>query len=485
MKISAHLWRNQHGTWYFRAVIPKHLRHHFPQHRREIRRSLRTDSRTRAVRLARAVRVEFDDLLDRITMSKKDTVKTGLIEFAELSYGDVTIKGVKIDHGDDEKERESLKSIINTPPTATAPATPSEPDGSLLSKIIDKFCAERVRGGNWTAKTEEEYHGAYKLLLEIIGDQPITDISQETMLEYKEILSKLPSNMRKKPETRDKSIKEITVMPNVKPMSVSNVNKLITRTSSLLGWASRQGYINVNPAEGMTIKQRRRADSERDLLTVDELRTLFSGYIYQGKFPRASKPYNYQFWLPLLGLFTGARIEELCKLRLDDIRQINSVWCIDVKDAKTSAGTRLIPIHEQLISLGFIDYTSGMRKQETKHMFPELSEERDGFSQSASKWFARYRTRYGVGLKDGKKCFHSLRHTVIDCLKQQGDIPQEKIAAIVGHETGSITFGRYGKQYHPPALVDVVNAIEYPGLELSHIDFDAFKQRRKEQLPRF
>ena len=51
-KTAAYIWRNRYGIWYFRAIIPEHLRQHFPNHRREIRRSLRTGNKAQAVRLA-------------------------------------------------------------------------------------------------------------------------------------------------------------------------------------------------------------------------------------------------------------------------------------------------------------------------------------------------------------------------------------------------------------------------------------------------
>lgn len=56
--------------------------------------------------------------------------------------------------------------------------------------------------------------------------------------------------------------------------------------------------------------------------------------------------------------------------------------------------------------------------------------------------------------------FHSFRHTVVNTLKQSGN-PREKIAALVGHEDETVTFGRYGKAFQTAALSEIVDAIPF------------------------
>ncbi|MEN8132757.1 MAG: site-specific integrase [Pseudomonadota bacterium] len=476
MKTSANLWLNRHGTWYFRAIIPKHLRNHFPDHKREVRRSLQTDSKRLAIQLARECRVALDKLLEQLEVGK-DKIKIGYIGADEIVVGDAIIKGLKIDHGDPEKEQESLAQITSAIVAASVPVETSQPDGPPLTTIIEEYCAEQVQAGNWKPKTEGENRAIYNLLVSIVKDQPITDIKHETMQNYKKTLRKLPANMNKNKRYRDKRIKEILAMDNVKPMSTTTINKNLTRASSLLDWATRHGYISQNFAHNLTIGTNKRAIDDRDPFSIDELQTLFNGYLYQGKFPAHTVIYIYQYWLPLLGLFTGARIEELCKPCLDDIREIDSIWCLDVKDAKTEAGERLIPIHQRLVDLGFIDYVDSMKEQGEEWLFPELHKGRDGKSQSASKWFARYRKRYSVGSNDGKKCFHSFRHNVKDCFKHAVEISENLKDAVMGHHNNSMS-ARYGSAYKPSALIKAVKTIDYPDLDLSHVSFSDFLQRK-------
>ena len=90
-------------------------------------------------------------------------------------------------------------------------------------------------------------------------------------------------------------------------------------------------------------------------------------------------------------------------------------------------------------------------------LFPELKSRRDGYGQTVSKWFRRYRQRCGI--TGSRKVFHSFRHTVINHLKQAG-YPKERIAALVGHEVGSMTVGRYGKAFEAAPMRELVEALQ-------------------------
>lgn len=278
---------------------------------------------------------------------------------------------------------------------------------------------------------------------------------------FKSTLQRLPSNMSKKPLYKDKTIDEILAMPIPKEhlLSITKVNQNVSRVSSLIGWAHRHGYIQNNPFTELKIKEKESAISKRSPFTDEDLVKLFSSKDYQqGNF---KNPYYY--WLPLLGLYTGARIEELCQLHLEDIYLKDGLLVIDIcrsddKKVKTDSGQRVIPVHSRLVELGLGDYVQKLRDKGEERLFPELKKDRDGYSQSASKWFGRYRKRNGV--VDAKKTFHSFRHTVIDNLKQK-HTAKELIAAIVGHKDDSITTGLYGKKYEPLSLKPIMELLDF------------------------
>lgn len=342
------------------------------------------------------------------------------------------------------------------------PSRASDISQTLVSKVVDEYCAEMIAGDNWTKKTQDEYQAAYTLFIKVMGDMPIANVDYAVSKHFKSALQRLPTHMTKKPLYRERTIPDILAMqiPKEHLLSITKVNQNVSRISSLFKWAQNNKYVTNNPFTGLKIKEKESASSKRLPFSNEDLVKLFSSKEYQ----QGNLRNPYYYWLPLLGLYTGARIEELCQLHLDDIYQKDGLLVIDIcrsedTKVKTDSGQRVIPVHSRLIELGLKDYIERLLSSGAKHLFPELKKERDGYSQSASKWFGRYRKRNGVA--DPKKPFHSFRHTVVDHLKQK-HIAKELIAAIVGHKDESITTGLYGKEYEPSSLKPIVEQLIFP-----------------------
>lgn len=118
-----------------------------------------------------------------------------------------------------------------------------------------------------------------------------------------------------------------------------------------------------------------REDEERDILTSKELKKLFESKEYQTEIHKKASLYR----VPLLGLLTGARQNELCQLYLDDIvyDENNNIGYIDInqkadKTLKQTSHIRQVPIHQQLIRLGFLEYVDSIKSQGQLRLFPEL-----------------------------------------------------------------------------------------------------------------
>ena len=221
-----------------------------------------------------------------------------------------------------------------------------------------------------------------------------------------------------------------------------------------------------NPAEGIQIKSQKRADQERHDYTTEDLNKLFNSEEYREGKHKAS----YAYWTPYIALYSGCRLEEICQLHLEDIRQEGGVWVFDINDkkekrVKTRSSVRLVPIHPHLIKLGLLDHVDDLKAKGKTRLFPELTQRRDGYGQTVSKWFQRYKERCGIG--EGKT-FHSFRHTFITYLKHEGVDPF-MLHELDGHTIDSETMGRYGKRYTPEILLrEAIEKIDY-GLSLSQV----------------
>lgn len=354
------------------------------------------------------------------------------------------------------------------PASAAAPSTPSpsvtahppapvKTGKVMLSAVIDAFCDNRIAEKSWSAKTEAENRAIYVLWLQIVGDQPIETYGYEQHREYKTRLMKLPPNINKKPVCRGKSIDQIIAM-KLPPMTVTTVNKNLGRVGSLFSWAVAHGYTTLNPASSMTITSQRSAKEQRDVFSEADLLTLFGTTEYT----KGRHSSSHMHWIPLIGYYAGARLNEIAQLHLADFVEVEGIPMFSFnpdgehKKIKTRAGVRKVPIHPELIRLGLLAHVALLKKQGMDRLFPELTPGRDGYGQLPSKWFARYRKRCKITAPG--KVFHSFRHTFVTYL-MQADVPKERIAALVGHEDDSETFGRYGKSFNASTLLKDVSRI--------------------------
>ena len=158
--------------------------------------------------------------------------------------------------------------------------------------------------------------------------------------------------------------------------------------------------------------------------------------------------------LVLLAAYTGARIEELCQLKVTSVLRVDGVSCFSIEDAKTEAGNRLVPIHPKLLVL-----VRRLCKASTdSYLIAGLTESKYGDRSNAiGKRFGRLKTGLGFG---EEKVFHSIRKTVTTLLENAG-VPEGVAADIVGHEKTTMTYGLYSSGTATKAKYNAVGLLEY------------------------
>jgi integrase len=184
---------------------------------------------------------------------------------------------------------------------------------------------------------------------------------------------------------------------------------------------------------------------------------------------KPNKPW--QYWLPVLGLYTGARLNELCQLRIIDIKNHAGIWYFDFTDEgvgqhlKSTSSKRRVPVHSDIISLGFLEYVETAKKANRPMLF-DLPIRNDRYSHTPSKWFNRIKSR--ALSEHDKKAFHSFRHTFIDYalnkLKLQGN---PLLKALVGHTDKEITSGVYGSSFELEDLNNIIQQIDFQTLSVN------------------
>jgi len=413
---------------------------------------------------------------DEDTFRREVDEKLGLSLFPDLQTHIVKSQSVEVKYN-------SVGST--TPPLNNLQSTP-------ISKCIELYIGEKV---DIRERSEEEIRFSLNFLTESFGDIPIGKITKEKSNLIKSNIKNFPKNKTKNPKYRDKDFHSILKMkiPQKDIIHITTINKHLGYLSSFMMWCVNNGYCDMNPFIGMKIKQKKSARDERDRYSEKELKVIFSKQNYL-HYTNVETGRYANYWVPLIAVFTGMRVNEIASLYLDNVRQIGGNhrgkrWCIDVleetnrpnKRLKNLSSRRIVPIHDTILELGFIDYLNLIKKVpvgennlERTRVFEELTYQDGTYARSISR-FWNYRYLPLLGIKTDKNGFHSLRHTVIDHLKQIGVEPHF-ISELVGHSQGSITLDRYGKNYNPDILHNkCVKKIVYETSQKRGIDFLALK----------
>jgi integrase len=180
------------------------------------------------------------------------------------------------------------------------------------------------------------------------------------------------------------------------------------------------------------------AESEHyEYFDANDLRLLFDAV--------PSKAKNaWQFWIPLIGLYTGARISEPASMKVEHVFNKTELDIMHLPGTKTDASPRDIPIHPDLISIGFLDYVNYRKSLGKEMLFDVTFSKQNGYGAAPSKWFGNLKR--DVGITHEMKVFHSFRHTITDHLNQHG-AQFEASSQYTGHSKGGGVKGQvYGRR---------------------------------------
>ena len=363
----------------------------------------------------------------------------------------------------------------------------SKHQSTSISVGIDKFISEKYK---LTSKSEMMMRTHIEMLIEEFGDISLGKLDRGMCVKFKDDIRKLPRNRSKIQQYRNLDFHE-QVSLNVDEkdrISTTTVNNILGYVSSFMKWSRINGFVEVNFFEGMKLKKQIRQRDERDRFTEKEIKKIFQKHNYI-EFTEVENHKYSNYWTPLISVFSGMRLNEICSLYLDNIIQekVNGrkkIWCFNIleepdrpdKHLKTLSSKRVVPIHDTLIDLGFIEFVELLKKRHTnrQRLFQELKYGEGSYIRNVSYFFNKKYLPL-LGLKTDKKNFHSIRHTVVDHLKQRL-VDISFINELVGHHHGNIDLDRYGKGYTTDIIYNkCVKKINYETSHTRGIDFNSLK----------
>lgn len=181
------------------------------------------------------------------------------------------------------------------------------------------------------------------------------------------------------------------------------------------------------------------------------------------------------FWACMIALFTGARINAAITLQYKDILVKNGIACIQfisdhpIKQLKNDASERLVPIHQQLLDLGFVDYVNKQKaksKAEDTDFIIKKCQTKSGeynnkfFTRELSPFFTDIKVK--TGNHDGYD-FHSFRKNISIALQDAG-VGATYINDIIGWE-GKTTMEQSYSNHTLTQINDELNKFSYDFLK--------------------
>ncbi|MEP3525063.1 MAG: site-specific integrase [Hyphomicrobiales bacterium] len=276
---------------------------------------------------------------------------------------------------------------------------------------------------------------------------------------------------------------------------VKEAGKNLAVLNEIFEFAVDQEWLASNPTQRVKINKPARPKSYfeheegYEPFTADELKIIFNRPLYTGcqddrhgiNKPGPNLPRRSRFWLPLISTFSGLRMQEILQLEKHDIKQTDGVYYFDVNDKvhgndyaaeeeyvkrlKAKNSLRKVPIHPELIKIGFLSY---VEQSERQWLFPDMP------LRGASKMSDQFSKRFRVFMKPTglsvprRKVFHSFRNSFNDALRA-ADVRMEHREQILGWVDHKKMDSRYGHGHLIKRLHEEVARVEYEGLDLSHL----------------
>lgn len=396
-----------------------------------------------------------------------------------------------------DAQKTKLAALFDAPAANDCIIAPASISSGTLhfGGLIKEFEEKQIREGAWAnPRTRITMHSRLEGLAEIVGGHRcIRTLTRAEFNTLRDQLRGYPRNRHRLRATRNQPLSKLIQEGKYEPINARTAKKFFELARAVMSYAHDQGYLAENITAGLTFSTKGAPVPRKRTYTPRQIELLLNGPAYTMSAPPRWRLDDYRFWLPLLGLYTGARLSELCQLRLGDIREELGVWVISIsrsgaRQLKTADSERLVPLHKVILSTGFmelhqrrLDETDGDLSAplfENIRVYGDLSP-----GHVASRWFIGsskddkgYLGQCGLG--DDELTFHGLRHTFINQFRRQKlDMLIGK--ALVGHADRSTT-GGYGDCYPSYVLKEELDKIDFE-VPVDHIHYSRYQLLKSRQ----
>jgi integrase len=426
-------------TWYVSIRVPRTLEKHVGN--THIRRSLKTRDLSEANRLKHSVVADIKATLEQLRVAHSED---GPGHATGLTFADARVIREQLRELADSKDHESATEL-----ELVASARAEE-----IEALYGHGKAKRWhRAATVTTSNLKELQTAW------LG---VSDYKESTNMGHRKALAEVlaflgDEDAHPNDVSRPVAVKYIEKDLTTRGLAYSTIRDRLASLSAFWGWIATRGLVgaDANPWSGHKVSKKAHKGSTppKRAFTDAEVLALLKGSPKAGKWPTMA----YLPDLIVLGMFTGAREEELCSAKVSQIERGKGFAIINVEDAKTQAGIRPVALTHPA-ALAVIEKRT-KEKEPADQLFPELKPggADDKYSFSAVKAFGRYRRVCGV--PDGTD-FHSFRRSVVTKLEHAG-VGQVAIARFVGHKVGTLAADTYSAGTSKEQAVETSRNVRY------------------------
>nr|WP_067299033.1 site-specific integrase [Marinobacterium profundum] len=540
-----HTYRTATGTYYLRLIWPKAVLGFLPSISSIFRCSLKTKERSVAKHRAFAHINFFNELIasvlkyeyfkKELTEHEANIMARGVVSYLKgfvekdssmflksITHQSNSGSEVRFDYGSADQDLEALLKYlkmmgeyteISEVHSVSRPAAVSgvleesasgnggEIKGYSVRELADDFLQDRLVAGKWKdEKTLQINVGRINAIVEIIGkDKIVGSLKKSDIVDVKKTLRQYPAR-RNLGHSASESLQVLMARDTYARISPNTAKAYFEICQSLIRFAYSNDDLEKDIARDIDFPAETLEEDEKHPFDPADLKAIVNGYMYTADYTGSKRQFlSAHFWVPLMAMYTGARLNELCQLGVADIQCEGHIWYFNITDEdehqnlKRKSSKRKVPIHSQLLEFGFIGYWESRKAlvgdASNTMLFEGLEYEKGSrWGRKVGRWYNGDGEAKANGYLDtvqiknrGNKSFHSHRHTVIDLLRNAG-VEEARIAAIVGHENASMT-SNYGRGFNIQSLSTEIEKIRYD-MDMEHVDYPRFLRMKDDFSPR-
>ena len=370
-----------------------------------------------------------------------------------------------------EKEaRHALQPPSAPQPSATASIT--------MKALLDRYIAAKA------PKSEDDLRYHWRRLVERVGDVAVETVTLDALEAFLIDLRRFPKTRR--PDITKLGFDDILAKHGgvAPPISEPTVWKHFVSYGQVFSYALTMRLIPFNPLAAV-MPSKPKSTKEVRAYTPDEIAALFAKPMFTG----CSKTHNRKgdlhgyrdvpgaivlkdgrYWMPILNLHHGNRMEEWGGAKVADIKREGEIDYLDLlhRDLKNDTAKRRLPIHPAVVGLGFLKYVDERRAAGDEYLFPEFPHDTseavgpEASTRQFTKWWGLWSD--ANGFPDPSVNFHSWRHTFKRATR--GKIDEELHDLITGHKGRGGAGRGYGHGAELQVLADAIAKVNFPTFKL-------------------